>query len=158
MIKRTLIGFVLFVSGFGVAIFTDSFFRRLIQDLFQITTNDGIQFSGKDFYLFGNPIYPISFGLVFLIFGVAHNKVEKLKIVRNGILMILTFGILLIGFCSLDANLKIIECTTCDDGIRRLGYNEINYGLILAISSVFSSIQSLILIKKNRKNPVYNNV
>ncbi|MGS2764624.1 hypothetical protein [Sinomicrobium sp. M5D2P9] len=151
MIKRILFGIVFFVIGFGTAIFADSFFRYIIQDLFQWTTNNGIQFVGKDFYLFGNPIYFTSFGFAFLIFSIANRKEETLKIFRNGILLILMFGIALIGFSALDANLKIIECTACNDGIRQLGYNEIKYGLILTTSAVISIIPSFIKIIKNIK-------
>lgn len=143
-----------FVIGFGTAIFADSFFRHLIQDLFQWTTSNRIQFGGKDFYLFGNPIYFTSFGLVFFTFSVANRKLETIKIVRNGVLTILIFGIALIGVSALDANLKIIECTACDDGIRILGYNEINYGLILTTSALISIIPSLITIIKSLKKRV----
>ena len=151
MIKRILIGVVFFVIGFGIAVFTDSFFRQLIQDLFQWTTNNEIQFRGKDFYFFGNPIYFASLGLVFLIFIIAHKKKKIQKIMLNGIILILIFGILLIGISAMNANLKIIECTTCNEGITRLGYNEINYGLILATSAFSSIIPSLTVIFKNRK-------
>jgi len=152
--KRILFGIVFFVIGFGTAIFAHSSFRHLIQDLFQWTTSNRIQFEGKDFYLFGKPIYFTNFGLVFFIFSVANRKLETIKIVRNGILIILVFGIALIGVSALGANLKIIECTACDDGIRRLGYNEINYGLILTTSALISIIPSLITIIKSLKKRV----
>ncbi|MBQ0734819.1 hypothetical protein [Aquimarina celericrescens] len=151
MIKRVLIGIAFFVIGFGVAVFADSFFRKLIQNLFQWTTNNGIQFGGKDFYLFGNPIYFISFGLAFLIFSIANKKKRIQKIVANGVMTILIFGILLIGISALTANLKIIECTACDSGFRRLGYNEISYEMILATSALLSIIPSSIVIFKNWK-------
>jgi|TARA_R110002110_G_C13028718_1_gene678614 hypothetical protein len=154
VIKKIIIGILFFAIGFGIAVFLDSFFRHLIQDLFQWTTNDGIQFGGKDFYLFGNPYYFTSFGLIFLIFRIANRKTKPLKILRNGILLIILFGIALIGICAINANLKIIECTACDDGIRRLGYNEINYGLILSFSSLISIIPSLVSIIKTRKKLV----
>ena len=151
MIKKILFGLGFFVIGFGLAIFADSFFRHIIQDLFQWATNNRIQFGGKDFYIFGSPIYFTSFGFVFLVFSLANRKVEPLKVLRNGILTILIFSVALIGISSLDANFKIIECTACDDGIRRLGYNDINYGLILAMSIIISIIPSLIKIIRNIK-------
>ncbi|MFY0632061.1 MAG: hypothetical protein JXR05_17005 [Flavobacteriaceae bacterium] len=151
MLKRILIGIAFFVIGFGIAVYADSFFRQLIQDLFQWTTSDGIQFGGKDFYLFGNPLYFTSFALAFLIFSIANRKKKIQKIILNGVIMILIFGILLTGICALNANLKIIECTACDNGIRRLGYNEINYGVILATSTLLSIIPNLIVVFKNRK-------
>jgi hypothetical protein len=152
VIKKIIIGILFFAIGFGIAVFLDSFFRHLIQDLFQWTTNDGIQFGGKDFYLFGNAYYFISFGLTFLIFNIVNRKTKALKILQDGILLIILFGISLIGICAIDANLKIIECTACDDGIRKLGYNEINYGLILSFSALISIIPSLVsMIKKRNK-------
>jgi len=151
VIRRILIGIAFFVIGFGIAVYADSFFRQLIQDLFQWTTNNGIQFGGKDFYLFGNPVYFSSLGLVFLIFSIANKKEKIQKIALNGIILILIFGILLTAISALNANLKIIQCTACDDGIRRLGYNEINYGLILTTSTLLSTIPSLITILKKRK-------
>lgn len=151
VIKRILIGIIFFITGFWAAIFNDLFFRRLIQDLFKWTTNNGIQFGGKDFYLFGNPLSFCSFGFVFLIFSIANKKERIQKTILNIAILLLIFGILLIGICTLDANLKLIECTACENGVRRLGYNEINYGLILATSALLSSIPSLILLFKNQK-------
>ena len=157
MIKKVLFGILFFVIGFGIASLLDSFFRHTIQDLFQWITNNGIQFNGKDFYLFGNPIYNISFGLASLVFSIANKEVKISKTLRNAFLLILLFTVTLIGICAIDANLKIIECTACEDGIRRLGHSEINYGLILAISIIISIIPSLILLIRNWKKPAHNN-
>ncbi|WP_109683518.1 hypothetical protein [Xanthomarina spongicola] len=151
MIKRIIIGILFFASGIGIGIFSDSFFRQLIQDLFQWTTNNGIQFGGKDFYLFGNPISFISFGLTSLLFYHSNKTNKFSKILWNGIILIIIFGIGLISISALNAHFKIIECTACDNGIRRLGYNEIYYGLIIALSLLFSIIPSLIKIIKNLK-------
>lgn len=149
MIKKIIIGIVFFIIGFGVAVYFYSFFRFIIQDLFQWTTNNGIQFNGKDFYLFGDPTYFISFGLLFPIFSLANFNAKRLTILRNGIILIAIFIIALIVISAIVANFKIIECTACNDGIRKLGYNEINYGLILALSAFFSIIPSIIkLIRK----------
>jgi len=151
MIRKILTGIAFFVIGFGIAVYTDLFFRQLIQDLFQWTTNNRIKFGGKDFYLFGNPIYFASLGLVFLIFSIANKEKEIQEIVLNGIILVLIFGILLTAISALDANLKIIKCTSCDDGTMRLGYNKINYGLILTTSALLSVIPSLTTILKKTR-------
>ena len=78
------------------------------------------------------------------------------QLLKNGLISILIFGILLIGISAIDANFKIVECTACDDGIRKLHWNEINYGLIIGVSAIISIIPSLIRIIKLRKKPVYN--
>jgi hypothetical protein len=149
LIKKIIIGILFFIIGFGIAVYFDSFFRFRIQDLFQWTTNNGIQFNGKDFHLFGNPIYFISFGLLFAIFSLANFNTKRLIILRNGIILIAIFVIALIVISAIAANFKIVECTACNDGIKKLGYNEINYGLILSFSTFFSMIPSIIkLIRK----------
>ncbi|CAL2103712.1 conserved membrane protein of unknown function [Tenacibaculum sp. 190130A14a] len=148
MIKRIFIGIIFFVVGFGIAMYADAFFRQLIQDLFQWTTNNHIIFIGKDFYLFGDPVYFTSFGLVFLLFSIANRKKEIKKIAINALILFLLFSLLLTGISAFDAHFKLIECTACDDGTRKLGYNEINYGLILTISALLSTIPSLITLLK----------
>ncbi|MDP5105609.1 MAG: hypothetical protein NWQ31_05495, partial [Polaribacter sp.] len=74
----------------------------------------------------------------------------------NGILSILIFVIILIGISGVDANMNIIECTACNDGIRKLNWNDINYGMILGISVIISIIPNLIRIIKRTKKPVLN--
>ena len=86
-----------------------------------------------------------------MIFSVANKKVELVKIIRNGIVLVLIFGIALIVINLFSAKQKIIECAICNEGIRRLRYNEFDYGLILAICAVLSIIPSLIRIIKNQK-------
>ena len=101
-----------------------------------------------------NTLSYISTPILFLIFNLANYKTQRTKILKNGIFLVVIFIVALIGISAIDANLKIIECTACDDGIRKLGYNEINYGIILSISAIVSLIPSLVtLIKKwqNRK-------
>lgn len=69
------------------------------------------------------------------------------------------WGVALIEICAMDAKLKIIECTTCDDGIRKLRCNEVNYGLILGVSIILRGTPSLIrLIKKKKKASVQHGI
>lgn len=65
--------------------------------------------------------------------------------------MLFLFSIAIILISSLNANLKVIECTACDGGIRKLGYGEINYNLILISSLVISIIPSNLSLIKNIK-------
>lgn len=61
-----------------------------------------------------------AFDYIFLVFSFANVKTEFLKILREGVLLILIFGIVTIGISALVANIKIMEFTACDDGIRVL--------------------------------------
>jgi hypothetical protein len=94
------------------------------------------------------------FGIAFLLLALDLFFKPIIKITTYGIIAILIFAIMLIGICAIDANLKTIECTACDNGIRKLRYNEVNYGLIIGLSVITSGIPSLVRLLKNRKTSV----
>ena len=157
MKRKVIIGLVFFLIGVGLSIFLESFFRSTVLDLYQSTTNNGIQFVGKNFYLFASPVYYLGFGITFSLLALDLFVKPISKIAINSIIAILIFVIILTGICAIDANLKVIECTACDDGIRQLRYNEVNYGF-LGISIIMSAIPSLIRIVKNIKASVQQGV
>ena len=155
--KKIIIGIIGFIIGIGVSIFLEGFFREQIQNIFQWTTSNRIMFIGKNFYIMSSAFYYLSFGITILIFSLTNFNNKTNKILKNGVMMILIFGVLLFGISAIDANLKVIECTACIDGIRKLHWNDINYGTILGISAIISILPSLIKIIMNRKKPAYNN-
>ena len=158
MKRKIIIGLVFFLIGIGLSVFIESFLRSTVLDLYQLTTNNGIQYVGKNFYLFSPSVYYAGFGITFSLLALDLFSKPIIKIIISAAITILIFTIMLIGICAVDANLKIIECTACDDGIRQLRYNEVNYGLILGVTSIISAIPSLIRIIKNRKASVQQGV
>jgi len=66
--KRIIIGIIAFVIGILIAFYSESFFRMKIQELYQWSTSDKIQFVGKNFYIFGNGFHYLSFGFGFSFF------------------------------------------------------------------------------------------
>ncbi|MHA7060011.1 hypothetical protein ACWGOQ_0022480 [Aquimarina sp. M1] len=155
MIKRIVIGIVAIVVGIGIALFADSFFREQIQNIFRWSTSNRIRFTGKNFHLFSTNFYYFSFGCAFLVFALGNSDKKRVEIIKKGLISILIFIISVIGISSIDANLRVIECTACNDGIRNISWNGIKYSLILGISILTSTIPSLIsLIRK--KNGVPN--
>jgi len=149
--KIIIIGIVAFVIGILIAFYSEGFFRKQIQELYQWSTSNRIHFVGKNFYIFGNGFHYLSFGLTFSLFVLTNWNKKTNLIIKNGILTLLIFGIVLFGISVLDANMKIIECTDCNDGIRKLHWNEIKYGNILGISSILSIIPSGIMLLRERK-------
>ncbi|AXT20271.1 hypothetical protein D7030_03915 [Flavobacteriaceae bacterium AU392] len=99
----------------------------------------------------------MSFGIAFLIFSLANSKNSLKKIIKNLIITALIFIVLAFGISAIDANLKLAQCTACDNGILKLNWNGINYGLILGVSIVLSIIPSLIFIFRNWKKLIHNN-
>tara|TARA_R110001592_G_scaffold248694_4_gene511110 strand:+ start:1463 stop:1945 length:483 start_codon:yes stop_codon:yes gene_type:complete len=154
--KKITFGVFSFIIGIVIAYYSESFFREIIQDIYKWSTSNKIKFVGKNFYIFSNKLYFITFGIGLLILTLENLNQEHIQMLKNGILSILIFVIILIGISAVDANMKILECTACNDGIRKLNWNEINYGMILGISVIISIIPNLIRIIKRTKKPVFN--
>ena len=159
MIKKIIFGILAFIIGIGIAYYSESFFRDLIQYIFKWSTSDKIQFVGKNFFVFSNKLYFITFGIALLILTLENLNQKLTQVLKSGIISLMIFGILLIGISIIDANMKILECTACNDGIRKLNWNELNYGLILGTSAVISIVPSLIrIIKRTKKASVQHSV
>ena len=148
MKKRLIIGIIAFIFGVVVALYLASVFRVIIQDIYQLTTSNKIQFVGKNFYIFINPFYYFSFGFATSLLVLSNWGKKYLTIIKNGILFISIFGIMIFIISALDANFKVVECTACDNGIRHLHWNEVSYWKILGISSLIAIIPTLIKFYK----------
>jgi len=146
----------MFILGIKVAYHSESFFRNFIQDTFKWSTSNKIEFAGKNFYVFSNKLYFITFGITFLILILENLKQKATQILKRIIVNFLIFSIVLIIISAIDANIKVIQCTACDKGTRTLHWNDINYGLIIGISAILSILPNLIRLIKHRKKPVHN--
>jgi len=151
LIKKISLGIAFFSIGFVLAVASYSFFRYAIQDLYQWSTGEHIQFSGKDFFLFGSQIFMLSCGLVFLLFYIANRHTNAVTVFGQAVLLLLVFSISIIGISAADAHLKIVECTACDDGILTMSHNAINYRFILTASALISIIPSIIRMLRQLK-------
>jgi hypothetical protein len=148
MIKRIIIGIVAVIIGIGIAFFADTFFREQIQKVFLWSTSNRIKFTGKNFHLFNGNFYYLTFAIAFLLFSLGSLKQGLKRTIKSGILSILIFTLAVLLISSIDANMKIIECTACNDGIRALHWNEVNYDLILSTSILFSVIPNIVSLVK----------
>lgn len=138
----------------AIAYLSYSFFREQIQHVYRWATFDRIDFIGKNFYIFADKFYYISVGITFALFSVVNRKNTAKRIVKNTILLILVFAVLVFGISALNANAEIAACTTCGNGIRILHWNAVNYELILGLSAFLSLIFNGIFTIGNRKSIV----
>lgn len=151
-VKKIVFRVLPFFLGFGIALYAESFFREIIQDIFKWSTSNKIKFIGKNIYFSVDLIYYCTWGLAALILTLDLVGQKFLVFLKNGIVCILIFGSTLVGISAIDAHIKVTECTACDDGIRKLHWNEINYALIICLSTIISVIPSVVrLMKKNRR-------
>ncbi|WP_298540912.1 L-rhamnose/proton symporter RhaT [uncultured Aquimarina sp.] len=110
-------------------------------------------------YIFSDKTYYVTLGMIPLILTLENLNKKPAEFLKNGIICLLIFGISLIGISAIDANIKVMECTACDDGIRKIHWNGINYGLIIGTSAIISIIPSLIrIIKRIKKTSVQHDI
>ncbi len=159
MTKKIIFGILAFVIGIVITFYSESFFREIIQDIFKWSTSDKIRFVGKNMYIFSDKTYYVTLGMIPLILTLENLNKKPAEFLKNGIICLLIFGISLIGISAIDANIKVMECTACDDGIRKIHWNGINYGLIIGTSAIISIIPSLIrIIKRIKKTSVQHDI
>lgn len=149
--RKLIVGIIAVIVGIGTSVVLDSFFREQIQSLFILSTSNHIRFTGKNFHLFSSYFYYSSFALAFLLFFLTNLGLEVKQIIKSGIISILLFTLAVVVISLIDANMKVIECTACNDGIRILHWNEINYDLILSTSILISMIPNILSLVRNLK-------
>jgi hypothetical protein len=117
-----------------VAFLFEDYYRQLVRFSFKFFNGDDIQFIGKNFHLFASDSFVITFGLfASLTFLLLKYSSRRIRIKRVG-LTIFAFFAMTILITASDSKRLIIECTTCDDGIRKLTFNEITYDKYFIIS------------------------
>lgn len=134
-----------------VAFLFEDYYRQLVRFLFKFFNGDNIQFFGKNFHLFPSDSFVVAFGLftslTFLLLKFS-SRPDRLK--RTCVTVIVFFATTSL-ITALDSKRLIIECTACDDGIRRLTFNEITYDKYFIISLTTATVYLLTVYLLERK-------
>ena len=130
---------LLFV-GIVIAFIFEDFYRQLVRFLFNFFNGDKIQFFGKNFHLFASNRFIIAFGLFVSLIYVILKISSRPKRLKRASLTVIVFFATTILITALDSSRLIIECTACNDGIRKLYYNEITYDEYFIISLTTASV------------------
>lgn len=154
--KTILITLGLFVLGVVTAFVAEDLYRQMVRFIFKFFNGDKINFIGKNFHLFASIKFVVAFGLYcslsFLILkrNKHYNRIKAILYLT--IIFFLTTAILSL----FDSKRLIIECTACNDGIRRLTYNEITYDFYFMTSLLISLlVTSWFTFRHNKK---FNNI
>ncbi|WP_415799422.1 hypothetical protein, partial [Flavobacterium cucumis] len=78
--KKIILRIIIFLVGVGIAFLTESFFRGFIQDVFQISTSDKIQFIGKNIYFIPNIIFLPILGLSIVTLSIENSNKNNFHI------------------------------------------------------------------------------
>ncbi|WP_130733835.1 hypothetical protein [Flavobacterium sp. J27] len=150
MLKKIILSIIAFILGITLALLTDSFFRHIIQTLFVATTFHKINFVGKDFHFFSSALYYNLFGLAMIVVALDGYSTNIKQLLQKISMSILIFAVAILGISTVEAHLKIIECTACDEGYRNLHWNDINYEIIVLVSLFLAIIpNSIRLVKRS---------
>lgn len=126
-IKIILLLLLLFVLTITLAVYNENYYRVLVRFFFNLFQGDKIKFIGKNFHLFASPYFVVAFGLfsvLLTMFLYGHSNRKRFGYL---FLTIVLFFITTIATTYIDSVGKVLECKACQDGVRSLHYNEINY-------------------------------
>ncbi len=135
-----------------VAFLFEDYYRQLVRFLFKFFNGDNIQFLGKNFHLFPSDSFVVAFGLfTSLIFLLLKFSTRPNRLKRTCVTVIVFFAMTIL-ITALDSNRLIIECTACDDGIRRLTFNQVTYDkyFIISLTTAFAYLLTTYLLERKR--------
>jgi flagellar biosynthesis protein FlhB len=150
--KNILTTVGLFLVGFLVAYVFEDYYRQLVRFSFKFFNGDSIQFVGKNFRLFASDRFVTAFGLfasltfLLLKFSIGITRLERIFVT------VIIFFLTTILITALDSKRLIIECTACDNGIRRLAFNSITYDkyFIISLTAAIAYLLTAYLLEKKR--------
>lgn len=158
-IKIVIISIIILYCSAYFAFYFEESYRKLIRNLFELFTENKISFINPGKYLhFASGEFVATFALFILGAIFLFQKQTKKQNIINVIsgITILLFSIL--AFCYIDSFLKLAECTTCENGERKLNYDDINYDNIFIVSLILTIFPSIIMkIKNHKKIEKYEN-
>lgn len=139
---------IFFLSTFS-AFYFEEYYRTLIRLLYKYFTADSISFIGKNFH-FTSMYFVIAFGLFCLIMGINQFGRNFSQISLSMLLETVLFFLTTTVISYFSSQLRIVECTACDDGKISLQFNGINYDLIFMSSLFIATLPILIKTIRNR--------
>jgi hypothetical protein len=137
--------------GFMVAAMSVDKIRDTIRGFYQWASGDAFQFYDKGLTLDIGILYYAVFGFAALVLW---SGLKNLKVRSQAIWIVafwLLFYIALAIYSFIDSKVWIMGCTDCENGIVRLGWNELNYNLITEICLLAALVPLLYTTWKNRK-------
>ena len=161
-IKIILLLLLVFVLTITLAVYNENSYRVLVRFFFNLFQGDKIKFVGKNFHLFASPYFVVAFGLFSVLFTLILYGQSKKSGFFYSALAIILFFITTMVTTYLDSKFKIIECTACQDGIRSLHYNAVNYdfhfitSLVVGLLPLLWTFIKKQISKRRHRKPAYN--
>ncbi|NNV58027.1 hypothetical protein [Limnovirga soli] len=142
-LKAILLLLLVFILTVVIAFYFENNYRVLVRHFFNFFQGAKIKFIAKDFHLFASPYMLAAFGLFSVSLTVLLYGQSKRRRLIYLSLTILLFFITTFVSTYIDSTGYVDECTACQDGVRRLHYNEINYDFHFITSLVIGLLPLL---------------
>ncbi|SRR5260221_8585042 len=157
-LKAGLLLIVIFIVSLYWSFYFEESYRKIIRYLYVAFTNGKISFFiPKKALHFASGEFVFSFGLFAAILSfLLYRQTSKQRTSNVALgLFLLLASILIQSYFG--SSFKLIECTACNDGNRKLYYKDINYDIIFISSLVLAivpaaatEIKRLIRLKKQK--------
>lgn len=152
LIKTIIFSIVILGLSAYLAFYFEENYRKLIRLLFEFFTENKISFNQpRKYFHFASGEFVLTFSLFNLILIYLFRKHTKKQNIINFFLGISILAISTFTFCYFNGLLKLAECTACENGERKLNYNDINYDKIFIVSLILTLLPSIITEFKNQK-------
>lgn len=149
-LKTILLLLLVFISTVVIAFYIENSYRVLVRHFFKFFQGDKIKFFGKDFHLFASTYFVIAFGIFSVLFTLLLYGYKWIKQLIYFLVIIAIFFITTIATTYFDSLSKVAECTACQDGIRSLHINDVNYDFHFISSLVVGLLPLFFLFLKKK--------
>lgn len=127
MKKRFLILLLVFVLAAIIAFYNEDSYRVLVRFFFKYYQGDKIRFFEKNFHLFASLYFLISFGLFSVFLTSFLHRQSARQVFIYLISAVGLFFVTTMATTYIDSFIKVVYCTTCKDGVRKVHYNDVRY-------------------------------
>ena len=156
--KTILLLLLLFTFAVIAAFYFENTYRLLVRRFFNLFQGNKIRFVGKDFHLFASISFVVAFGLFSIISALLLSAIEKTKRIFLFCLGVVFFSLATITTALCNSTIYVAECIACQDGVRQLHYNAVNYDLHFITSLVAGLMPlSFVSLKKQMKARIKDN-
>ena len=140
------------LAGIILAFLFEDYYRQLVRFSFKFFNGDSIQFMGKNFHLFASGSFIFAFGLFLSSSFLLLKSTSLVKRIKRTLLTVIIFFGTTVIITALDSMGLVAECTACNDGIRRITYNQITYDkyFIISLSVALLYLLAAFLLERKR--------
>ena len=153
---------LVFILTAVIAFYFENNYRVLVRYCFNYFQGDKLKFIGKNFHLFASLYMLVSFGFFsVMLAALLYGKSAMRRLIYLS-LTVLLFFVTTFVTTYIDSLGKVVECTACQDGVRSLHYNVINYDFH-SITSLFVGLLPVLwtflknqILKRRHRKLTYN--